>query len=313
NIETGARLSTNTRAYIKIQDGCDCRCSYCVIPQVRGPARSRGYEQIASEAGRLCELGCFEIVLTGIEISSYGKDLGTKGSGLIELLEKLGSEPKLNRLKSIRLSSLDPSLLKKDFVDALAQLELLAPHFHLSLQSGSTAILNKMRRKYTAEVVLENLDYARQKIRELNLTSDIIVGFPGETEEDFDKTLEMVKYLDIYHAHIFKYSKRPGTEAASFGDQVDERSKNSRSQIISSACGQIKERMHKNNIGKIFEAILEEQDKDGFYVAKTKNFMDLKITPKNNAALVGSIQKIQSVDCDKNYIYGKIKEEQNGI
>ena len=285
-----AYSSEKTRAYVKIQDGCDAKCSYCVIPQVRGRVKSRAYEHIYAEVKRFNDLNYHEIVLTGIEISSYK-------NGLIGLLESLDGEKSLNNIKTIRLSSVDPSLIKKDFIDRLADLDKIANHFHLSLQSGSNRILNSMRRKYNAETVIENTAYAKEKIKGLNLTADIIVGFPGETDEDFERTIAAVKFLDIYHAHVFAYSKRPGTDAADFSCQVPENIKNIRSKVITKTCGVNRENIHKNNMGKIFEVIAED-----LYTAKTRNFMDVKIREQ---ILKGTLQKIQIINYNKNYLMGE--------
>ncbi|MCL1859012.1 MAG: tRNA (N(6)-L-threonylcarbamoyladenosine(37)-C(2))-methylthiotransferase MtaB [Oscillospiraceae bacterium] len=313
-----AYQSEKTRAYIKIQDGCDCKCSYCIIPQVRGIAKSRKYINIYDEIKWFSDMDYHEIVLTGIEISSYGKDFIDKNINLINLLEKLNAEPELNNIKSIRLSSVDPSLIKKDFIDRLANLDKFANHFHLSLQSGSTKILNLMRRKYNIESVIKNINYAKEKIKDLNLTADIIVGFPGETGEDFEKSIGIAKLLNIYHTHIFAYSKRPGTDAADYNNQIAENIKNLRSKKLSEVCAKIKEEIHRNSLNKEFDVIIEDISKDGFYTAKTRNFMDIKIKINKNTGttwkpppveainLRGTAQKIKIISCDKNYLYGEI-------
>ena len=301
-----AYQSEKTRAYIKIQDGCDANCSYCIIPQVRGNVKSRKYCDIYDEIKRFNDMNYHEIVLTGIEISSYGKNFGDKNANLINLLEKLNGEPELNNITSIRLSSVDPSLIKKDFIDKLADLNKISNHFHLSLQSGSTKILNQMRRKYNAETVIKNISYAKEKIKDLNLTCDIIVGFPGETDEDFEKSVEMIKLFNIYHAHIFAYSKRPGTDAAGFENQISEDIKNSRSRKLSEICGKIKEEIHRENLNKEFDVIIEDLSRDGFYTAKTRNFIDVKIKADDNINLHGTAKKIKIMNYDKNFMYGKI-------
>ena len=303
-----AYQSEKTRAYIKIQDGCDCNCSYCIIPQVRGNVKSRDYSDIYDEIKRFNDMNYHEIVLTGIEISSYDID----GLKLITLLEKLNGEPELNNITSIRLSSVDPSLIKKDFIDRIADLHKIANHFHLSLQSGSTKILNLMRRKYNIETVIKNIAYAKEKIKDLNLTADIIVGFPGETDEDFEKSIETVKLFNIYHAHIFAYSKRPGTNAADFDDQIGEDIKNSRSKKLSETCKKIKEEIHRENLNKEFDVIIEDLSRDGFYTAKTRSFMDIKIKNNTKAGTTwkpppnGTVQKIKIINFDKDYLYGEI-------
>jgi len=271
--------------------------------------KSRKYSDVYAEAKRFNDMNCHEIVLTGIEISSYGAGRGD----LISLLEELNAEPELNNITSIRLSSVDPSLIKKDFIDRLANLNKIANHFHLSLQSGSTKILNLMRRKYNAEIVIKNIAYAKEKIKDLNLTADIIVGFPGETNEDFDKSVEIAEILNIYHAHVFTYSKRPGTDAAAFDHQIDENIKKTRSKKISEICGKIKEKVHQNNLGKEFDVIIEDSKRDGFYTAKTRSFMDVKIKINTDIGSTwkpppktGAIQRIKITDYNKNYLLGEI-------
>ena len=299
-----AYQSEKTRAYIKIQDGCEANCAYCVIPQVRGIVKSRGYSDIYEEVKRFNDMNYHEIILTGIEISSY-RDINSNCK-LIDVLEKLNGESDLKNITSIRLSSVEPSLVNKDFIDRFSMLDKIASHFHLSLQSGSTRILNLMRRKYNIDTVIKNISCAKEKIKDLNITADIIVGFPGETDEDFDMTVNILKILNIYHAHIFTYSKRPNTDAAGFDNQIEESVKNSRSRKISEICANLKEEMHKNNLGKEFLVIVEDLRHDGFYTAKTKNFLDVKI--KNHADF-GTIQKITVTDYDKDFMYGEINKD----
>lgn len=297
-----ADFSEKTRAYIKVQDGCGAKCSYCIIPQVRGFEKSREYADIYTEVKRFAHMDYHEIVLTGIEVSSYGHDL--KNIDLINLLERLNGETDLNQIKSIRLSSIDPAIIKKDFIDRIANLNKVANHLHLSLQSGSTKILNLMRRKYNAEQVLSNINYAKEKIKDLNLTADIIAGFPGETDEDFQKSLEIIKSLKIYHAHIFTYSKRPGTPAADYAGQIPENIKNMRSKKLSEVCEKIKEEIHSENINCKFDVILEDLHND-YYTAKTKNFIDVKIK-NNNENLHGTIQRVKITGYDKDFLYGNL-------
>lgn len=292
-----AEFSEKTRAYIKIQDGCEAACSYCIIPQVRGCEKFRAYADIYAEAKRFDGMNYHELVLIGIEISGYNKDL-------IGLLEKLNGEPDLNNIKSLRLSSIDPFILKRDFIRRLANLHKLANHLHLSLQSGSTRVLNLMRRRYNAEQVLANISYAKSKIDGLNLTADIIVGFPGETGEDFEKTLEIIKELNIYHAHVFTYSKRPGTDAADYPGHVPENIKSARSRKIARMCEQIKSEIHDANIGREFDVILEDLQ-GRYYTGKTKNFMGVKIRiPDEN--LRETVQRVKITNCDKDFLYGEI-------
>lgn len=303
--------SEKTRAYIKIQDGCDAQCAYCIIPQVRGNIKSRAYIDIYDEIKWFNDMNYHEVVLTGIEISSYGKDLkksddfNDKNINLISLLEKLDDEPDLGNVKSIRLSSIDPSLIRTEFIDRLASLKKIANHFHLSLQSGSTRILNLMRRKYNADMIKKNIAYAKEKIKDLNITADIIVGFPGESDDDFENSIEITKLLNIYHAHIFTYSKRPNTEAADLDNQVSENIKNERNKKLSEVCAIIKNNIHKSCVYKEYDVILEDYN-SGFYTAKTKNFMDVKLKAENNINLHGTVQRVKITDFDKDFLYGNI-------
>jgi len=292
-----ASFSEKTRAYVKIQDGCEAACSFCIVPQVRGPNKSRDYADIYNEAKHFSDAGYHELVLTGIEISAYE-------GGLINLLENLNNEPDLENIKSIRLGSVDPFILKKDFINRFACLDKVAEHLHLSLQSGSSRILNLMRRRYNAEQVLENISYAESKIAGLNLTADVIAGFPGETDEDFEERRAIINKLRIYHAHVFTYSKRPGTDAAGFGGQVPENIKNARSKLLAQVCERIKAEIHAENIGREFDIILEDLH-GGYYTGKTRSFMDVRIMarPPN---LCGTWQRVKITGCVQDYLYGEI-------
>jgi threonylcarbamoyladenosine tRNA methylthiotransferase MtaB len=229
------RSFPRTRQYIKIEDGCDNRCAYCAIPSARGPVRSRDPQDVLSEAARLVADGCRELVLTGIEISSYGRDLG--GTGLSDLLRQLDAAFPGTRL---RLSSVDPSLFREDFVSAVSGLRNLCPHFHVSLQSGSSSVLAKMRRKYNAVQAAEALSRVRRAIPSVMFTADIIVGFPGETAEDFEQTRSFVREAGLLSAHVFPYSRRAGTEAASMPGQVPEDEKKRRAALLSADCAAVR-------------------------------------------------------------------------
>ena len=213
-----------TRAYVKIEDGCESRCAYCIIPRARGKIRSKSPADVMAEVRALAEGGCREVVLTGIETSAYGRDLGDYG--LAELLRDLDRESGIGR---IRLGSLDPSLIRPDFVEKIADLPTLAPHFHLSLQSGADHVLRLMRRRYSAEMAYAAVERLRAAFPRLGLTADVIVGFPGETEEDFRESADFLRRARFLDTHIFAYSRRPGTEAADMAGQIDEAVKRRRS------------------------------------------------------------------------------------
>ena len=198
-----------TRAYIKIEDGCENHCAYCIIPAARGRVRSKAPREVIDEVRGLTDGGCREVVLTGIETASYGKDLD--GYGLADLLAEVDRIPGIGR---VRLGSLDPSLMKQPFVDRIARLSSLAPHFHLSMQSGSSRTLAAMKRKYNAQMALDNMERVRRAIPDVQFTTDMIVGFPGEGEEDFRETVEFARQARFLMIHVFPYSRRTGTVAA---------------------------------------------------------------------------------------------------
>ena len=209
-----------TRAYVKIEDGCENHCSYCIIPSARGKIRSKAPNDIITEVETLVKNGCKEIVLTGIETASYGKDLGD-----ITLSDLLCKIDKINGIERIRLGSLDPSLITHDFVNKISKLQKLAPHFHLSLQSGSNRVLALMKRKYNANMAMRAIKLLRENIPHVCFTTDVIVGFPQETDEDFKDTLNFVKEAQFLTVHIFPYSSRKGTEAAKMKGQIDKEEK----------------------------------------------------------------------------------------
>ena len=216
----------HTRAFIKVQDGCNQFCTYCIIPYLRGRIKSRPEENILNECEALAKNGCREIVLSAIHLSSYGKDTGT---GLPALLEKLSAIPGIER---IRLGSLEPQIITRDFLHALACLPKVCPHFHLSLQSGSDTVLKRMNRHYTAGEYYEKCCLLREFYEHPAITTDIIVGFPGESEEEFLQTLQFARECAFADVHVFKYSKRAGTPAAAMPDQIPERVKQERSRIL---------------------------------------------------------------------------------
>ena len=224
----GIAFSEHARAEIKIQDGCDRFCSYCIIPYARGPVRSRASQEIIKEIKEIVRTGVKEIVITGIHISSYGKDLKNAYS-LINLLEEINQ---IDGIERIRLGSLEPRVITEEFVKRLVKLEKICNHFHLSLQSGCDETLKRMNRKYTTNEFKNIVDLLRANIKEVALTTDVIVGFPGETDEEFNKTVEFLKNVKFSKMHIFKYSKRSGTPAASYPNQVPDNKKEERSNIL---------------------------------------------------------------------------------
>ena len=218
-----------TRAYIKIEDGCENRCTYCIIPEARGKVRSKAPEDVLAEVRALTKSGCREIVLTGIETASYGRDFDN-GYRLADLLEEVDAIPNIGR---VRLGSLDPSLMKPEFVNRIAKLKSLTPHFHLSMQSGSDKILALMKRKYNRKMALEGMERLRAAMPGVQFTTDIIVGFPGETEEDFALTVDFARQANFLMIHVFPYSERRGTVAATLPGRVPEEIRHGRVRELS--------------------------------------------------------------------------------
>ena len=258
-----------TRAVIKIQDGCDRFCSYCIIPYARGRVRSRKPEAIISEIKKIAEEGIKEVVITGIHIASYGKDFKDENYRLIDLLEEIN---KIDGIERIGLGSLEPLLITEEFVSRLVKLEKICHHFHLSLQSGCDETLKRMNRRYTTQEFKNIVNLLRENYKDVNLTTDIIVGFPGETEEEFNKTYEFLKEIKFYKMHVFKYSQRKGTKAAVMKGQIDGNKKEERSQKLIELSNNNEKEYNEMYVGKEVE-ILWEEEKDGFYRGHTKNYI----------------------------------------
>lgn len=248
----------HTRAYVKIQDGCNQFCSYCIIPYARGRVRSRREEDILAEVSGLAQTGYQEIVLTGIHISSYGIDRG--GSELLGLLEKLNA---VDGLWRIRLGSLEPGIITEEFAGKLSSLSKVCPHFHLSLQSGCDETLRRMNRRYTTGEYLEKVEILRRYFDRPAITTDVIVGFPGETEEEFASTEAFLEKVQFYEMHIFKYSKRQGTRAAAMKEQVADRVKAERSGRLMRLEQRMSQEYRQSFVGENVEVLYEEAKKIG--------------------------------------------------
>ena len=265
--------SERTRAVLKIEDGCESKCAYCIIPRLRGKIRSKAPEDVVAEAKTLSENGYREIVLTGIEVSAYAKDLGEK-DGLASLIEELG---KIEKIRRIRLGSLDPSAINEDFIDRVSKVSSFAPHFHLSLQSGCNNTLFSMKRRYNVETVKKRVDYIRSKIPDAMFTADIIVGFPGETDSDFEETRAFVSTLGLLSFHIFAYSKRPGTPAADMPAQVSSEVKTARLKALEALRGDMTRAILEKEIGKTLEVIVEEYKDSVGAIGHTANFIEVVV------------------------------------
>ena len=264
----------HTRAYVKIQDGCNQFCSYCIIPYVRGRIRSRDIASIIEEVERLALTGVKEIVLTGIHISSYGKDKENE-VGLADVIDAIS---KIESIKRIRLGSLEPSIITDEFIDRIVDNEKVCPHFHLSLQSGCNTVLKRMNRKYTCEEYFEKCEMLRKAFDRPALTTDVIVGFPGETEEEFRETVDYLTKLNLYEMHIFKFSPRQGTVAAGMKDQVAPEIKNQRSDVLLALSESNKQAYEASFRGENLDVLVEEkvrrEGKDG-YRGHTERYMDI--------------------------------------
>lgn len=248
------RPGDHTRAYIKVQDGCNQFCTYCIIPYARGRVRSRTVEDVIREVRSLAENGYREVVLTGIHLSSYGIDF----DGERHLLELIRAVHEVDGISRIRLGSLEPGIVTEEFAEAIAALPKMCPHFHLSLQSGCDATLKRMNRRYTSGEYYEKCQILRKYFDYPALTTDVIVGFPGETEEEFRQSMEFVDKVDFYETHIFKYSKREGTKAAVMEGQVSEQVKARRSALMISLGEKKRKAYEESFVGKEVEVLVEE-------------------------------------------------------
>ena len=266
-----------TRAVIKIQDGCNQFCTYCKIPYARGRIRSRKKDKILKEVEKIADKGIKEIVLTGIHIASYGKDFN-ENYKLIDLLEDLN---KIDGIKRIRLGSLEPTIIDEEFVKRLKKLEKVCNHFHLSLQSGCDETLKRMNRKYTTKQFEKSVELLRENIKDVNLTTDIIVGFPGETEEEFNKTYKFLEKIAFYKMHIFKYSPRTGTVAEKMPNQIDGNIKEERSQKLIELSDKNQTNYDKKYLGKKLE-VINKKKQNGFWVGHTTNYIMVKIKSDEN-------------------------------
>ncbi len=284
-----SKTAEHTRAYIKVQDGCNQFCTYCIIPFARGRVRSRAKEDVSREVKDLAANGYQEVVLTGIHLSSYGVDL--EGEDLLSLILAVNE---IEGIKRIRLGSLEPRIITEEFVKTIAGLEKMCPHFHLSLQSGCNATLRRMNRRYTAEEYFEKCELLRQYFDHPALTTDVIVGFPGETEEEFAESKAFVDKVDFYETHIFKYSKRAGTKAAVMENQVPEQIKTARSNELLALDKEKRTKYEEKLIGKTVEVLMEESvmiDGKCMQVGHTKEYV--KIALESETDLQNQLVDIQ--------------------
>ncbi len=281
------RTAEHTRAYIKIQDGCNQFCSYCIIPYARGRVRSRAEEDILQEVRGIVAAGYREIVLTGIHISSYGLDRG--GPELLQLIMKLHG---IDGLKRIRLGSLEPRIVTEQFARQLSTLPGLCPHFHLSLQSGSDAVLGRMNRHYTAGEYFQTTEILRNCFRDPAITTDVIVGFPGETEEEFRETEAFVRKVNFYEMHIFKYSRRQGTRAAMMEGQLTEAEKGRRSAVLAQAEEEMSRSYRAGWLNRETGVLFEEKKQVAggtYWIGHTPQYVKVAMEAGESADLSGQI------------------------
>ncbi|MDR1627347.1 MAG: tRNA (N(6)-L-threonylcarbamoyladenosine(37)-C(2))-methylthiotransferase MtaB [Oscillospiraceae bacterium] len=291
-------VKSRSRAFLKIQDGCNKFCSYCVIPYARGRARSKSLDSILKDSKSFSELGFKEIVLVGINLSSYGCDIG---SNLCEAVETVCSVQGICR---VRLSSIDPQILTPDIVDRISKMKKLCPQFHLSLQSGSDFVLKSMNRPYTNNQYISIVKNIKSKIPKATITTDIMVGFPGETEDDFSKTLDIISEAEFLKVHVFPYSVRSGTKAAFMQNQIHKQIKTARVKTVMELSLKIAENLLRRSIGKTYSVLYEQKDINGFYEGYTENYILVKT--KSEKDLKGKLLTTKIVSIQNNWCVGSI-------
>jgi len=290
-----------SRAFLKIQEGCSQYCAYCIIPYARGPIRSRPPEDVIREVIRLSEAGFKEIVLTGIHIASYGKDI--KESSLLDIIRKVHE---VDGIQRIRLGSIEPTIITEEFVDAVSRLNKLCPHYHISLQSGCDDTLKRMNRKYTTNEYRRGVELLRKNIKDVAITTDVMVGFPGETDAEFEETYKFVQEIAFAQMHIFKYSPRKGTPAAEFSNQVDAKVKEERSKMLIELSKKNMFEFNNRHIGRVMPVLFEQEvkSKKGFIEGLTANY--IRVVCKGQHDSLGEIVKVKLKQALEDYILGEI-------
>ncbi|OJV64536.1 MAG: tRNA (N(6)-L-threonylcarbamoyladenosine(37)-C(2))-methylthiotransferase MtaB [Clostridiales bacterium 38-18] len=293
-----SNITTHTRAFVKIQEGCNQFCTYCIIPYARGRVRSRTLSHVVEEIEQLTKKGYVEFVLTGIHIGSYGLDLDHVA--LIDLIESIHA---IEGVKRIRLGSIEPRLISASFVERLVTLEKVCDHFHLSLQSGSNTVLKRMNRKYTSEEFYESVERLKSIYNAPSLTTDIIVGFPGETEEEFLETMAFVEKVGFSEIHVFQFSKREGTPAADMKDQIDGKIKKSRSEQLIAKASQLNRNYQELFMNKQLEVLFEE-NKDGQSQGHSTNYLNVMV---KDQVKPGTLLKVVVTDISENKLIATIE------
>ena len=302
---TNGEVVSKTRAYIKIQDGCDQYCSYCIIPYARGHIRSKSLEDLKSEVNGLAESGHREIVLVGINLCCYGKDL----SGEIRLVDAVETACGCDGIERVRLGSLEPEMISEDDIKRMAAQPKLCPQFHLSLQSGCNKTLKAMNRKYTAEEYEELCKRLRDSFPDCAITTDIMVGFAGESEADFEESAQFVKKMGFARCHIFPYSEREGTVAANRDGQVPMAERERRARIMEEICRKLEEDFLKSMVGKTVKVLFERENCTDFHQGYSENYTQIKILRKHSSkSLRRTISCVKIEEYEKNYCIGQICE-----
>ena len=289
-----------TRAFMKIQDGCDRFCTYCIIPYARGGrVRSRDLESIINEANKLANNGYKEIVLTGIHVASYGKDVKDADTNLLTVIKAIDN---IEGVERIRLSSVEPLLMTDEFIDTVAKMPKVCPHFHLSLQSGCDETLKRMNRRYTTKEYKEIVDKLRQKMPNVAITTDVIVGFPGETNNEFSQTYEFLRDIELSQMHVFKYSPRKGTPAADMENQIDPQMKQMRSDKLIALNKQNFTNFAKKFEGQEFNVLFEQNIGENKYEGLTPNY--IRVIVESEEDIQGKILKTKINDVKDEYVEG---------
>lgn len=296
-----------TRAYVKIQDGCGRFCTYCIIPYARGPVRSRNAQNIIDEINTLAERGFSEIVLTGIHLASYGIDLG--GTDLLDIVRQIHDIPGVER---VRLSSLEPTFITPEFIMLAKQLPKLCPHFHVSMQSGCDATLKRMNRKYTSEQYRKVVMDLKENIENVSVTTDVMVGFPGETEEEFLETYKFLENLPLSQMHVFKFSPRKGTPAASYENQVEPEVKEQRSKLLIKMSEKKLLEFNQRFEGRTLRVLFEDEAPDMHGMAEGRSDNYIRVLCAGDFSLHGKSKTVLLKKANSDYVTGEILEQGDG-
>lgn len=290
------KYKDRTRAYLKIQEGCTQFCSYCIIPYARGPIRSRDPQDVIKEVRKLADNGFLEIVLTGIHVASYGRDL--KNTSLLDIICKIHE---IEGIERIRLSSVEPTIITPEFVNTVKNLKKLCPHYHISLQSGCNDTLKRMNRKYTTSEYKNVVDRLRNNIDDVSITTDVMVGFPGETDWEFEQTYKFLEEICFSKMHVFKFSPRKGTPAYSYGGQVPGKVKEDRSNRLIKLSRECALKFHRSFIGRVMPVLFEQEvDKTGLYEGLTPNY--IRVLCKGNNSLKGEIKDVMLKEAQEDFM-----------